>query len=883
LVLFFNLIIVSLQIVNYYFNTNGLDRYVEEQKHLLRTSAINALSISKEYIQTTTKDYTNYDEMVQYISKPDSSFVKYNINQLVGYDAIDYLWIFNQTASKIYEASKTGALALTEPLSLKSLNEMLYIRAETSKRYLETYIRTDSNVFFISSATIHPANDNNRLISPSGVLALGKHLGSEYLKKLSLLTNALVHLHLDSTTHEVIDNLLISTNISLYDSDGKYVATLCFSRDDTYVNMSKNMIFRFTLLVILIIFFSLGLLIIVFRNSIILPFENILNSLDKGIPNPIYKYLNRNDEIGKLSKLIDRFFIQNNELELKFSEIKNLNEEIQSFNEELKMQNEEIQVLSQNVLDQKEIVERAEIRLRNIINNQGEGLVITNLEGRIVFANPVSYIILEVDEDEFLGSLGDHYFEPEEWHKIKNIMHDSSLSKRNFEVKYITPEQKVKYLFFTGAPDITRDNNTLGNIFNFTDITDLKNEQDNIKKLNQTLNKYFTAIEQSPASIIFSDINGNIEYVNPYFTYVTGYQAQEVLGKNPRILKSSETSQELFVEMWQNLLTGKSWQGEFINKKKNGDTFIEKTIVLPLLNDDSHITGYMALKEDVTEMRKAEKQLRESKRIIEQSNERLLDSIHYASGIQNALLPSAEMQYMLLPHSFVFFEPKDVVSGDFYFIKQIRQYTIIAAADCTGHGVPGAMMSMLSISLLNEVVTSPEYGSPAKILDELRFRVKQALNQSGDKREQRDGMDIALCIIDIETYELQYAGAYNPFWLFRPLSENQFSTQHAFELIEFKANNQPIGIHFNERPFTDHKLKLKNNDVFYLFSDGFASQFGGPKGQKLKKINMRKMLSEIYYESMAVQYQLVEEFFSRWKGTSEQTDDVMLLGIKVKC
>lgn len=880
-VIFYNLLIVSMQIANYYFNINRIDLYVIQEKDLLQKSAQTAVSVSNEYINTTASDYTYYDEMVDFTRSKDTTFAQNNLNQLVGYEYIDYMFVYDSNTELIYKTKKISYIPFENPLSNQVLNNMLYVRAQTQERFKQAYLKQDTAIFFVSAATIHPAVDKSRLIPPSGVLVLAKYLGKDYIKKLSSITYSHVSLYLDSSLIRSNAQHPIHTRIDIKNSDNEYIASLFFERDDEFVFESKRMIRRFTILVIAILVISVFAMAWVFRSMIMKPFIDIFNSLNNNTPTPILKYLDKKNEVSMLAAAIQKGFLQNEELGLKYEEIKNLNEEIQAFNEELKMQNEEIQVLSQNAYEQKLIVERAETRLRNIMNNQGEGLFITNASGRIIFANPITYKVFETDEDEFLGEMSQHFFEPEVWERISTYFEIDNFNKISFEVYIYTPARIKKFLFFTSTADVDHEGNVIGRIFNFTDITDIKKEQEKIRELNVTLNKYFTAIEQSPVSIIFSDVNANIEYVNPFFTHITGYLPDEVQGKNPRILKSNNTSPTVYSEMWEQISNGKSWTGEFYNLKKNGDTFIEKTIILPLKNNAQEITGYMALKEDVTEIREAEKQLMESKHLIEMANERVMDSIKYASGIQYAMLPTVEFQYQILPQSFVFYEPKDMVSGDFFYIKQIRQFTVIAVADCTGHGVPGALMSMLSISLLNEIVTKPEYNTPAQILDELRVRIKTALNQSGNKREQRDGLDIALCIIDIETLELEYAGAYNPLWLYRDFPNPDPETGLNFRFIELTGDSQPVGIHFNEKPFTDKKIQLKSNDIFYLFSDGFASQFGGKNNQKMKRVRLRELLEGIHKENIHEQYELAMQYFHDWKSDNEQTDDVLLMGVRI--
>ena len=256
--------------------------------------------------------------------------------------------------------------------------------------------------------------------------------------------------------------------------------------------------------------------------------------------------------------------------------------------------------------------------------------------------------------------------------------------------------------------------------------------------------------------------------------------------------------------------------------------------------------------------------------ITEQKRE-MTDSIHYAKRIQTALLLPENVLKQHFHTHFVIFKPRDIVSGDFYWFKKIGDILVFAAVDCTGHGVPGALMSMLGIAFLNEIVRRKEVTQTNQILNILRDYVKEALNQTGKEFETKDGMDMAICAIDTKTGVLQYSGAYNSLIL---IQNNQLS--------EYKADRMPIGIYPNEyQSFTNHKIQLIHGDLLYVFSDGFIDQFGGEQGKKFKLNGLKKQLLQIANRNMEEQKQLLEQTFDEWKGTEhEQIDDVVMLGIK---
>lgn len=258
------------------------------------------------------------------------------------------------------------------------------------------------------------------------------------------------------------------------------------------------------------------------------------------------------------------------------------------------------------------------------------------------------------------------------------------------------------------------------------------------------------------------------------------------------------------------------------------------------------------------------------KSIIEISHQQITSSITYAKRIQEAVLPKEDVIQMLLPQHFILFKPRNIVSGDFYFIKLYKNYLFVAAADCTGHGVPGAFMSMLGFALLNDLVRKPEIQNSAQLLDELRLQIKTSLQQTGKIGEPQDGMDIAFLAIDIETNMMSYAGANFPLYLFR---DN--------ELFVYKADSMPISIFRRENNFTNHNIELKKDDVLYIFSDGYVSQFDENNQSTFKISRFREMLINIHKKSFSEQKEILENELNNWKGNSIQTDDILVIGVKI--
>ena len=258
-------------------------------------------------------------------------------------------------------------------------------------------------------------------------------------------------------------------------------------------------------------------------------------------------------------------------------------------------------------------------------------------------------------------------------------------------------------------------------------------------------------------------------------------------------------------------------------------------------------------------------------RVVESKKE-LDDSISYAERIQRAIMPPLDLVDTILPKSFILYLPKDVVSGDFYFVEQYGDEIVFASVDCTGHGVPGALMSVVGFNYLHQAVTEKGITKPSEILSFLDAGVNERLRQTGGESGVNDGMDLSLCTLNIKTKILQYAGAYNPLYI---ISNN--------ELLQTKADKSPIGVNTDgvTDEYTNHSFQLKEGDCVYLFSDGYADQFGGPKGKKMMYKRLRNLLLEVHQKPMNSQKDILHTAFTDWQKEEEQVDDVLLMGVRI--
>jgi len=293
------------------------------------------------------------------------------------------------------------------------------------------------------------------------------------------------------------------------------------------------------------------------------------------------------------------------------------------------------------------------------------------------------------------------------------------------------------------------------------------------------------------------------------------------------------------------------------------------------------------------EVEKQKDEVVHQKAIVEEKNKDILDSITYAKRLQDAILPPLSLIKQYLPESFLLYKPKDIVAGDFYWMERVTslnfsqgrdfersrpdmpsllgegkdEVILIAAADCTGHGVPGALVSVVCSNALNRTVKEFKITEPGKILDKVRELVLETFEKSG---EIQDGMDISLCCINTKTDDVQWSGAYNSLWY---IQNN--------EIKEVAADKQPIGKMDKPMPFNTNNLNLQKGDTLYLFTDGYADQFGGPKGKKFKYAQFQEKLLAISHQSMAEQKDILDKTIQEWKGSLEQVDDILVIGVRV--
>ncbi len=474
---------------------------------------------------------------------------------------------------------------------------------------------------------------------------------------------------------------------------------------------------------------------------------------------------------------------------------------------------------------------------------------------------------------------------------------------------------------------------------------ELKNYTKAIEQANKCLNIAkeigFLLCERYAYEYLFTTYDSLRNYKKAYYYHQLYKQANDSL--------FNEESSEKLIEMETRYKTEKKEQEiekqKILLEKKDAEVKQQEAVAdRQRMQRNAFIGGFILVLLLSIIVFRSYRQQKKQKSVIALKNKNITDSINYAVRIQQAILPSEDFTNEILGEHFILFKPKDIVSGDFYWVAKIKNCLIIAAVDCSGHGVPGAFMSMLGVSFLNETVRKEEITQPNQVLNELRENIIRALKQKkeahpltpskgrGDRDGKilsanwrkdlggavKDGMDMALIIINTENLKLQYAGANNPLYIVRRVSEHESekvgspqsrkdgisaSLQSAVGnkeevnlsgfgepdsvsnekhiLYEVKADKMPIGIHEEMKEFTNNELQLQKGDTLYLFSDGYPDQFGGEKGKKFKYNPFKKLFLSIQAQSMEEQKAILNKTFEDWKDDLEQLDDVVVIGIKI--
>lgn len=397
-------------------------------------------------------------------------------------------------------------------------------------------------------------------------------------------------------------------------------------------------------------------------------------------------------------------------------------------------------------------------------------------------------------------------------------------------------------------------------------MTDLLSENGTVDQSRQVLDmvsKHYDKFH-SPPMIMETDTKGVITYCNEEFARRAEYSMDELIGQNVNILRSSKMEQGLFTDLWNHLSEGKSWSNELQNRTKNVSTYWIDTLICPVLDENGKAIKYWSLSFDITDTVKYREDAEAQRHDIE-------ESLQYAKRIQRTILPSKKDMDEVLEDYFVLFKPRDIVSGDFYWFTKTVDKAFIAVVDCTGHGVPGAFMSLIGYTLLNQIVKGDGIHQPGQILTELHRHIRQTLKQDSEESKNKDGMDVSLLVFDRYGESAEYAGA------FRPLFWWEGSDLKIIEGDKMSIGGEQLE---EERIFTNHEFEIESGNILYMFSDGLVDQFGGPSEKKFSTKRLKDIIVQNNHETINVQKALINLVWKEWKGDGSQTDDVTMIAIK---
>ncbi len=365
------------------------------------------------------------------------------------------------------------------------------------------------------------------------------------------------------------------------------------------------------------------------------------------------------------------------------------------------------------------------------------------------------------------------------------------------------------------------------------------------------------------------------------------------LGARIRLIEESKQAMqlELIEQLRQNDSLKENANRELEIKVKERTVEIEQQKEEILTQSESLKAVNEFLTKQKREIEHKNEEIIHQQRILERIHQNTTDSIHYASRIQNVILPSETILAKYFDSHFIYYQPKEIVSGDFYWYRYLekdnRRYFAIAVADSTGHGVPGSLLSMLGISLLNETVIRNEINTANQVLETLRNQIKTTFSYSDEQLLTRDGIDMAFCIIDLDNQTMQYSGANRPLLIFKNNPEKGTDPEIK-PLIEIKPNKNPVGMHHKQTPFDLHTIQLEKGDVIYLFSDGFADQVGGSDGRKFYMKRFKELLASVYLQPLLKQKQIIDETYKAWTNHQfnnsqnfKQVDDMLVMGLRI--
>jgi PAS domain S-box-containing protein len=548
-------------------------------------------------------------------------------------------------------------------------------------------------------------------------------------------------------------------------------------------------------------------------------------------------------------------------------ELQENEEQLRQNAEEMRATQEELQKSNEKLESQIKEVENAQKRINSLLENSSEIIMIYDEHLNLTYQSPsvrkiLGYLTEEMTHGKYFDRLT-RKGEQEVRNMFKQVL-ENPLEAITIQYTYMKKDGQKIFLESTGR-NLINDPAIKGILLNSQDVTERKRaeKEERMKSKMQSLS------ENSLDLILRLSMQGHFFYANPIVEDYFGVEPKGVINKT---IDELEMGDELRVYFKSTLKQLKS-KPEKLNHEikiplKLGEKIIYRIMSLDAIPEynENELETVLFVGHDITEAKRIELE-------IQEKNKKIEDSINYAQRIQSSILPDNRLIRDYFPKSFIYYKPRDVVSGDFPWFFNHGDDIYIAAVDCTGHGVPGAMLSFIGYFLLNNIVDNDKALNAGGICDFLHSGVRTTLKQDREDASGRDGMDIALCKINIKKKELHFAGAHRPLFLVRK-----------GELIEYKGDRKAIGGiplgNKAEQPFTDYVINILSGDKVFFFSDGLPDQLGGPEHKKYSPGRIRSLILDNFGFSMTQYYELFVQDFEDWKGESKQIDDVLLIGIE---
>jgi PAS domain S-box-containing protein len=543
-----------------------------------------------------------------------------------------------------------------------------------------------------------------------------------------------------------------------------------------------------------------------------------------------------------------------NDLKEKQEVLRQNAEEMQATQEELTRSNIKLE-------EQVEEVNHTRNRMQLLLENASEVITIYESDGSVRYISPSVETILGYAPQELQGYGDLHHVHPDGREVFANLFRD--LEKRPEASATAQFEYKTKqgnYIWLEATGNNFMSNPAIhGYILNSRDITERRRAEQ-----EQRMRSKMQALSENSTDLITRLEGGTISYINPMIKSYTGKEASEFLHRDA---KDTELDPHV-LENWLRIVEEVKQSRDKVTTEMDFPSDLGKRMmqVNAIPEFDEHLTleSVLVVSHDITTRKLIELD-------IQEKNKKINDSITYAKRIQNAILPDSGAISKALPDSFILYKPRDVVSGDFPWFTEFKDEIFIAAVDCTGHGVPGALLSLIGYFLLNDIVRSRRITDPGKILDLLDEGVTQTLRQDQGDAATKDGMDIALCRINTKTNVVEYAGAHRPLYV---MSNGIME--------EVKGNKFPVGggVFKNQTNFTTTKVAMGKGDAIYFSSDGYPDQFGGADHRKFGSKRMRELVEQVHHKPAKESAAVFDQTWESWRGNQKQTDDVLLIGIK---